>query len=83
MKTATYAALQGSPIVVEYDDTAPCRMCGQPIIEASMGGTDVCPWCDCGCNRDGSKWSAGDFRRIMKRANAHLICEDKGLPAPP
>jgi hypothetical protein len=69
--------------VVEYDDTAPCRMCGQPIIEASMGGTDVCPWCDCGYNRDGSKWSAADFRRIMKRANATHMTIEQGRGVPP
>jgi uncharacterized Zn finger protein (UPF0148 family) len=57
MKTATYRLLDGSDHVVEYDPTAPCWMCGEPVVEASMGGTVVCPWCDCGVKRDGSKWT--------------------------
>jgi len=32
----------------EYDEDTPCRICGEPVIGASMGGTDVCPACDCG-----------------------------------
>ena len=48
MKTATYTLLGGEHVTVEYDELAPCRICGEPVIEASMGGTDVCPWCDCG-----------------------------------
>ncbi len=48
MKTATYRLTSGETITVEYDETAPCRICGEPVYEASMGGTDVCPWCDVG-----------------------------------
>ena len=33
---------------VEYDDEAPCLICQQPVGEASMGGTAICPACDCG-----------------------------------
>jgi len=33
---------------IEYDDEVPCVICGEPVIAASMGGTVVCPWCDCG-----------------------------------
>lgn len=36
---------------VEYDETGPCRICHEPVGEASMGGTDVCPACDCGLCR--------------------------------
>ena len=47
-KTATYQTLDGKDLVVEYDPEAPCVICGQPVIEASVGGTAVCSWCDCG-----------------------------------
>lgn len=51
MKTATYTGLDGKQFDVEYDETAPCRICGYPVMDASMGGTNVCPWCDCGVER--------------------------------
>lgn len=37
MKTATYTGLQNQQIVVEYDEEAPCRICGKPVVEASIG----------------------------------------------
>ena len=39
MKTATYRK-DGSDFTVEYDEAAPCIVCGEPVVEASMGGTD-------------------------------------------
>ena len=48
MKSATYRTLDGNEIRVEYDETAPCVVCGEPVGEASMGGTAICPACDCG-----------------------------------
>jgi hypothetical protein len=48
MKTATYTGMDGAPIVVEYDEMAPCVYCGEPVISASTSGTNVCPACDCG-----------------------------------
>jgi hypothetical protein len=48
MKTATYRLLDGTDRKIEYDENAPCMVCGEPVIEASMGGTSLCPWCDCG-----------------------------------
>ena len=55
MKIATYRNIFNEDIKVEYDEKAPCRVCGLPVIHASMGGTDVCPYCDCGVYRDGTK----------------------------
>lgn len=60
MKTATYQLLGGGERVVEYDANAPCWMCGEPVVEASTGGTVVCPWCDCGTTRDGTKWTLAE-----------------------
>ena len=51
MKIATYTDIKGIQFSVEYDENAPCRICGYPVIDASMGGTDVCPWCDMGQER--------------------------------
>lgn len=48
MKTATYRDMDGTPLIVEYDENAPCRLCAQPVLAASMGGTDICCWCDLG-----------------------------------
>lgn len=59
MKTATYRTSDG-PLVVEYDETYPCIICGLPVVEASVGGTAICPWCDCGYYRDGEKWAYAD-----------------------
>ncbi len=70
-KIATHRLTDGSDHVVEYDPDAPCWMCGKPVIEASMGGTVVCPWCDCGVNRDGSKWT------LQECFDAHARMRDK------
>jgi uncharacterized Zn finger protein (UPF0148 family) len=55
VKTATYRLLNGEPLVVEYDPEAPCTACGLPVVEASVGGTALCPWCDMGYNRRGDR----------------------------
>ena len=48
MKIAIYRGLDGKKIEIEYDETAPCLICGEPVMGASMGGTLICPWCDMG-----------------------------------
>ena len=71
MKTVEYTTFDNKRVVVEYDETAPCRICNLPVTEASMGGTDMCPWCDMGVYRNGEQWAARDifeFERIRKRA---------------
>lgn len=68
MKVATYTGLDGAKLVIEYDEDAPCRICGLPVVEASIGGTDVCPWCDCGKHRDGTSWT---FRESLQFGAAH------------
>jgi len=47
MKTITYNTTEGKK-TYQYDENAPCIICGEPVIAASMGGTVVCPWCDLG-----------------------------------
>ena len=48
MKTVTYTLINGTKKIVEYDEKAPCIVCGEPVVEASMSGTVICPWCDMG-----------------------------------
>lgn len=43
MKTVNYGDKE-----IEYDELAPCICCGEPVHNASMGGTVICPACDCG-----------------------------------
>ena len=66
MKTAQYKTDKGI-IEVVYDPDSPCRVCGQPVIEASVGGTAICPWCDSGYRRDGTQWTYSDYIRYFGR----------------
>jgi len=52
---AVYNWPGGNPFTVEYDPNAPCRLCGLPVVAASMGGADVCASCDCGRYLDGTR----------------------------
>ena len=67
MKTATYTGRDGKEFKVEYDPGAPCLSCGLPVVAASMAGTAVCPWCDCGVYRDGTHWSIQDAVSVERR----------------
>lgn len=55
MKTAEYRLSNGNRLFVTYDENAPCFGCGEPVCEASVGGPGLCPACDCGYNRDGTR----------------------------
>ena len=52
LKEASYRMFDGRRLIVSYDPAAPCRRCGEPVMDASVGGTDICPWCDMGVYRD-------------------------------
>ncbi len=87
MKTAEYPQVDGSILKVDYDPDAPCWACGLPVIAASMGGTVLCSWCDCGRNRDGSKWMWADLERTSKNwerseAAGHWVPLDAALEEP-
>jgi len=75
MKTAKYTNLDGEDVEVSYDENAPCIVCGLPVTEASMSGTVICPWCDCGKNRDGTPWTYKDAIRAGNRIMAVKLCE--------
>ncbi len=74
MRTATYKGRDGKEFTVEYDPAALCISCGQPVISASMAGTAICSWCDCGQYRDGSAWAIEDALSTERRkAKARAI----------
>lgn len=60
----------GPPIEIEIEAPPPCLFCGDPVMHPSMDGPLVCAACDCGCNRDGSKWTKdqADDRWAHRRA---------------
>jgi len=60
MKIAKYSLLNGEKLEVPYDETAPCKICGEPVEEASTSGTVICPWCDLGkCRYCGKSYLTG------------------------
>jgi hypothetical protein len=61
---AEYARRDGTKLKVLYNPSALCIYCNEPVMAASMGGTIICPWCDSGYNRDGTKWT---YREMMDR----------------
>lgn len=63
LKSATYNLVGGGEITIPYDPNAPCRCCGQPVLNASMGGTDLCPTCDLGYRRS-PKCPPGSRKRL-------------------
>jgi hypothetical protein len=50
MRIATYYKdpYMKEKVEIPYDENAPCLVCGEPVIGASMGGTSICGSCDCG-----------------------------------
>lgn len=64
---ATYDTPDG-PLEVPFDGSLPCTICGLPVRAASMGGTAVCPWCDMGIYRDGTKWGTTRNDAIRREA---------------
>jgi len=75
MKTAVYQKIGGGELKIEYDENAPCIICGEPVIEASMGGTAICPWCDCGnCRYCGVQlpFVFGDQEKTKQKVREHM-----------
>lgn len=44
----------------------PCLWCGEPVMHISMDGPLVCPACDCGNHKDGTKWTDADYKRFAE-----------------
>ena len=53
----TYYINGQPPLAIELDAPPPCLFCGDPVVYPSTDGPLVCGLCDCGSNRDGSKWT--------------------------
>ena len=73
MKIAFYKTLDGKELIVEYDENTLCIVCGLPVGEASIGGTVVCPACDCGVYRDGTEINVIEYwdnQKLKKKAKA-------------
>lgn len=57
MKYLISQGLLHPPLEVELEPPPPCLYCGEPVLHPSMDGPLVCACCDCGTNRDGTKWT--------------------------
>lgn len=79
MKVAIYKTLDGKDLKVEYDENAPCIICGLPVEEASTGGTCVCPACDCGVYRDGTQIGVRDYlnKKLLRRKAREIYEKNK------
>ena len=66
--TITYKLTSGKNLTVEYDTESPCKVCDLSVTSASMGGTDLCPWCDNGTYRNGERWDTMNVDKIKRRA---------------
>lgn len=55
-----------------FDETAPCCVCGNPILDVSMGGTSICPHCDCGYDRQGKRYELSKDAVYLLKAYSHL-----------
>jgi hypothetical protein len=85
VKTVTYRMLDGSRQTVEYDEMAPCRWCGLPVVEASTSGTACCPWCDLGLCRfdpahrvDHEPWVGRDADGKLEEPRVHYAAYHTG-----
>jgi len=67
IKKAIYNLSDGSKKEIEYDTDWPCLSCGLPVVAASVGGTRICPWCDCGKHRNGKNWTLEETKEFGKK----------------
>lgn len=67
MKKVSYKLRSGQTFVVEYDENMPCKVCGQPVIVASVESADVCPWCACSIHRNGRDWTFEETLKFFQR----------------
>jgi len=79
MKIAHYKTLDGKNLEVKYDENAPCIVCGLPVGEASVGGTVICPSCDCGVYRDGTEIGVRDYlnKKLLKKKAKEIYEKNK------
>lgn len=63
-------------LVSVYDETAPCVLCGLPVVNASQSATGICGWCDNGDYRNGTKKFRDDLHRKLRRENRKLTTQE-------
>jgi hypothetical protein len=71
----TYYINQGlfkPPLEVNIETPPPCLFCDQPVTSPSMDGPLVCGSCDCGRNRDGSKWTDEEREHAWNRRRKQI-----------
>ena len=81
MREATYTLIDGTRKTFRYDPLAPCVGCGLPVVEASMGGTVLCPWCDSGYDRQGGRINSVRPRKATQAEYEAAVEALKGEPA--
>ena len=72
MKYFVDQGLLHPPLKIELDPPPPCLFCEEPVHRPSMDGPLVCAWCDCGSNRDGTRWTAEQSRDRHAHASAKI-----------
>jgi hypothetical protein len=60
------------PLEVDLEPPPPCLFCGDPVHRSSMDGPLVCAWCDCGNNRDGTRWTPQQNRDRWEHRRAKI-----------
>ena len=55
--------------MVEYPT---CRLCGEPVRSPSMGGADICAWCDCSGPEGGLRHTLSEERGRRKALKAEV-----------
>lgn len=51
-----------------FDPTFSCIFCDEPVGSLSLGGSAICPYCDCGHHRDGRQWTAEESAAFHENA---------------
>lgn len=67
-----YEARNGKIIWLAFDPAFLCIYCNEPVAALSYGGPAVCPGCDCGVNKDGTKWTSDQMYRYFRNAKERL-----------
>lgn len=66
--TYQYRTSKGEEFWIAFDPERLCVWCELPVGSLSMGGPAICPACDCGNHRDGTKWGSAEYPSLQKRA---------------
>jgi len=66
-KSITYTTKEGIKTYM-YDPNYPCIMCELPVVEASIGGTAVCQFCDIGVHRSSTPWTYKETIEFARKA---------------